>query len=59
MTFSIKIEGSWWFNELVSWITQQLIQEKIIDHHLLVLSSFDLSVKDEDCDLPLLYWISK
>jgi hypothetical protein len=36
-----------------------LSKEEIIDNHMSVLSSFSLSMKDEDCVLPLLYWIPK
>lgn len=36
-----------------------LSKEEIIDNHMLVLSSFGLSMKDEDRDLPLLFWIPK
>ena len=32
---------------------------EIIDNHKSVLSSFGLSMKDEEYDLPLLYWIPK
>ena len=34
-----------------------LSKEEIIDNHMSVLSSFGLSMRDEDCDLPFLYWI--
>ena len=34
-------------------------KDEIIDNHMSVLSSFGLSMKVEDCDLPLLYWIPK
>jgi hypothetical protein len=34
-------------------------KDDIIDNHMSVLSSFGLSMKVEDCDLPLLYWIPK
>ena len=36
-----------------------LSKEEIIDNHKSVLSSFGLSMEDEDYDLPLLYWIPK
>jgi hypothetical protein len=36
-----------------------LSKEEIIDNHNSVLSSSGLSMKDEDCDLPLLYRIPK
>ena len=36
-----------------------LSKEEIIDNHMSVLSSFSLSIKDEDCDLLLLYQIPK
>jgi hypothetical protein len=36
-----------------------LSKEEIIDNHMSVLYSFSLSMKDEDCVLPLLYWIPK
>ena len=34
-------------------------KEEIIDNHMSVLCSFGLSMKIEDCGLPLLYWIPK
>jgi len=32
---------------------------EIIDNHSSVLSSCGLSMKNEDCNMPLLYWIPK
>jgi len=52
----------------VGWVSLQgnptytdttLSEEEIIDNHMSVVSSFGLSVINEDCDLPLLYWIPK
>ena len=36
-----------------------LSKEEITDNHRSVLSSFGVSIKDDDCDLPILYWTSK
>jgi hypothetical protein len=36
-----------------------LSKDEIIDNHMSVVSSFDLSMKNKDCNLPLLYWIPK
>ena len=36
-----------------------LSKEEITDNHRSVLSSFGISIKDDDCDLPSLYWIPK
>ena len=36
-----------------------LSYEEIVENHKSVLSSFGLSTKDDDCDLPSMYWISK
>ena len=36
-----------------------LTKEEIIDNHKSVLFSFGINVKDEECDLPSLYWIPK
>ena len=33
-----------------------LSKEEITDNHRSVLSSFGVSIKDDDCDLPILYW---
>jgi len=42
-----------------TYTTTTLSKAEIIDNHMSVLSSFGFSMKDEDCDLPLLYWIPK
>ena len=34
-------------------------KEKILDHHRSVFCSFGISTKDEELDLPSLYWIPK
>ena len=34
-------------------------KEEIADSHRSVLSSFGVSLKDDDCDLPTLYWTHK
>ena len=36
-----------------------LIKEEILDNHRSVFSSFGISTKKEELDLPLLYWIPK
>ena len=36
-----------------------LSKEEIVENHKSVLSSFGLSSKDDDCDLPSMYWIPK
>jgi hypothetical protein len=36
-----------------------LTKEEILDNHMSVLCSFGISTKDEDLDLPSLYWIPK
>jgi len=36
-----------------------LSKEEIIDNHISVVSSFGLYMRDEYCDLLLLYWIPK
>ena len=36
-----------------------LTKEEILDNHRSVLCSFEISTKDEELDLPLLYWIPK
>ena len=36
-----------------------LSKEEIVENHKSVLSSFGLSTKDDDCDLPYMYWIPK
>ena len=36
-----------------------LSKEEILENHKSVLSSFGLSTKDDDCDLPSIYWIPK
>ena len=36
-----------------------LSKEEITDNHRSVLSSFGVSIKDDDCDLPTLYWTPK
>ena len=36
-----------------------LSKEEITDNHRSVLSSFGVSIKDDDCDLPVLYWTPK
>ena len=38
-----------------TYIATKLSKEDIIDNHKAVLSSFGLSLKDDDCDLLLLY----
>jgi hypothetical protein len=38
-----------------TYIATKLSKEDIIDNHKSVLSSFGLSLKDDDCDLLLLY----
>ena len=32
---------------------------EIVENHISARSSFGLSTKDDDCDLPSMYWISK
>ena len=34
-------------------------EEEILDNHRFVLCSFGISTKDEELNLPLLYWIPK
>ena len=34
-------------------------KEEILDNHRSVLCSFGISIKDEELDLPPLYWIPK
>ena len=36
-----------------------LTKEEILENHKSVLSSFGISVKDEDLELPSLYWLPK
>jgi hypothetical protein len=36
-----------------------LTKEEILDNHISVLSSFGISIKDEDLDLPTLYLITE
>jgi hypothetical protein len=36
-----------------------LTKEEILDNHRSVLCSFGISTKDEELDLPSLYWIPK
>jgi hypothetical protein len=36
-----------------------LTKEEILDNHGSVLCSFEISTKDEELDLPSLYWIPK
>ena len=36
-----------------------LAKVEILDNHMSVLCTFGISTKDEELDLPLLYWISK
>jgi hypothetical protein len=36
-----------------------LTKEEILDNHRSVLCSFGISTKDEELDLPSIYWISK
>ena len=36
-----------------------IFKEDIVENHKSVPSSFCLSTKDDDCDLPSLYWIPK
>ena len=36
-----------------------LSKEEIVENHKSVLSSFCLSTKDDDCDLPSMSWIPK
>ena len=36
-----------------------LTKEEILDNHRSLLNSFGISTKDEELDLPSLYWIPK
>jgi hypothetical protein len=42
-----------------TFIPTTLTKEEILDNHRSVLCSFGISTKDEELDLPLLYWIPK
>ena len=42
-----------------TYTTTTLSKEEIIDNHISVLSSFVLYMRDEYCDLLLLYWIPR
>ena len=36
-----------------------LSKDEVIDNHMSSLPSFGLSMKNEDCNLPLLYWMPR
>ena len=42
----------------MTYTATKLSKENMVENHKSVLSSFCLSTKDNDCDLPSLYWIS-
>ena len=42
-----------------TYTSMTLTKEEILDNHRSVLCSFGVSTKDEELDLPSLYWISK